>query len=418
MEAKVTIELSEQGQKDALARGLPAERQQVLTVPADNGDLKFFNVDNKGQLSLSLTTGAGIKRSWGASWSNLSWDVYPSADDILAYLRTRDAERAAIEAAERAEKEAKEAESRKRHEEAYAAFCALNEAEQEATLSSFYARADVNSCALEAEQYPAVAAALERRKEKKQTAAAQAERRKKIPGGPVAERAVSLSADGRCEVTIPDGKYEKSWAKHVSGVNAAQRGGYAIEGKWLDCGSKYRLLPGDVIAVGSSEWQGSRKRGSYVQTYALYVVTPVLLYRHVYTDGVAVNRTADLLALTAEERVEQALTQAVADAQNSIDTLHALDRADFDAEEIALIDERLAAWAERKTLVERALQGADPESNIIDIDSAAAAIVAAGYRELAKKNHPDAGGAAETMALITAAKAQLVEILRAAKEVK
>jgi hypothetical protein len=50
-----------------------------------------------------------------------------------------------------------------------------------------------------------------------------------------------------------------------------------------------------------------------------------------------------------------------------------------------------------------------------DIDGAAAAIVAAGYRELAKRHHPDAGGSHAAMSLLTQAKQQLVKILDLAK---
>jgi hypothetical protein len=50
-----------------------------------------------------------------------------------------------------------------------------------------------------------------------------------------------------------------------------------------------------------------------------------------------------------------------------------------------------------------------------DVDSAAAAIVAAGYRELAKRHHPDAGGTHMAMSLLTQAKSQLQKILELAK---
>lgn len=418
MEARVTIQLSEQGQKDALSRGLSAEKQQIIAVPANNGDLKFFNVDNKGALSLNLHYAASAERSYSSNWKDLYFDVYPSPDEILTFLRTREARRAGIEAAEQAEKEEKAAADRKRHDDAYEKFCAMSETDQEAALNSYYPRADIGSCALEAANYPMVAAALQRREIKKETAAQKAKRRKQIPGAPIAERTVAISAEGLCEILVPTSSYEKEWAKRVTAVNPAQSGGYALEGSWLTCGEKTRLAAGDVVAVGSKKWEGSRKRGSYITDYAVYVVTPALLVRRFHADTVAVRATGDLLALTAEERIEQALGASAKAAQEYLDQLSALDRNAFESDEIALIDERIAAWQERKAVTERALQGADPESNIVDIDGAAAAIIAAGYRELAKKHHPDAGGAAETMALLNAAKKQLVEILNAAREVK
>ena len=50
-----------------------------------------------------------------------------------------------------------------------------------------------------------------------------------------------------------------------------------------------------------------------------------------------------------------------------------------------------------------------------DVDGAAAAIVSAGYRELAKRFHPDAGGDHNTMSLLTQAHKQLKQILDLAK---
>ena len=50
-----------------------------------------------------------------------------------------------------------------------------------------------------------------------------------------------------------------------------------------------------------------------------------------------------------------------------------------------------------------------------DVDGAAAAIVSAGYRELAKRHHPDAGGDHRSMSLLTQAKSQLQQILKMAK---
>lgn len=419
MEAQVTIRLSEQGQKDALARGLPAERDQVITVPANNGDLKYFNVDSKGQLSLHLTSGAGVTRSWG-SWSDLSWDVYPSAEDILNYLRTRDEKRAAIEAAEQAEKERKDADERAKHEAAYQKFCALSEEEQEKLVNVSYKDRVHLDMELLAQDYAAVAAACARVADKNKQKEKLAAVRKKLPAGPRDDLAVTLSADGSdgsYKLTVPEGKYSDKWAKRVSSVDSAQRGGFAIGGSWLDCGSTYNMPAGEIIAVGSKEWQGSRKRGSYVNDYRLFVVTPAMLVPIGAWDGVSKDKTNEQLSLTAEERVEQALKHRIDQAQKYIDRLIALDRTEF-AALTGEIDERLTQWREQKAACERALEGAAPDANIVDIDSAASAIVAAGYRELAKKHHPDQGGAAETMALLNAAKKQLVEILSAAREVK
>lgn len=50
-----------------------------------------------------------------------------------------------------------------------------------------------------------------------------------------------------------------------------------------------------------------------------------------------------------------------------------------------------------------------------DVDGAASAIVSAGYRELSKRFHPDAGGDHNTMSLLTQAHKQLKQILDMAK---
>ena len=50
-----------------------------------------------------------------------------------------------------------------------------------------------------------------------------------------------------------------------------------------------------------------------------------------------------------------------------------------------------------------------------DVDGAAAAIVNTGYRELAKRHHPDTGGSHQSMSLLTQAKSQLSKILELAK---
>jgi hypothetical protein len=412
-EAKVKIRLSEDGQKDALARGLPAEREQEIAVQVENGDIKYFSVDSKGALSLNLIYCASLERRYD-NWRDQEWSVYPSAGDVLNFLRERAAKRAEIEARERADKEEKEAAEKASREGAYQKFCALSETEQEEKLL-YDTQVVVDGQTLYSTQFPAVAAAAERRAKRRAADKERATRLNKIPRAPRADRGVKLAADGQFEFAVPSGSYEKSWAKHVTSVDGSKRGGYAIEGPWLTCSDTLRRSAGEMIAVGSKEWRGSRKRGGFETELNLYVVTPAgLIFDRQNNET---TRAADLLSLTAEERVQQALTAEAEHAQSKIDALLALDRAEF-MEEISVIDERLAAWREKKSAIERALVGVDAESNIVDIDSAAAAIVAAGYRELAKRHHPDAGGSTEAMALINAAKKQLVEILNAAKEVK
>lgn len=415
MQATVTFQLSAAGQKDALARGLPAQQKQTMTIPVTPEDVQYFSVQPDGSLTLDLHYGAGVKRDgWGSGWQHHTFDTYPSPEDILTFLRTREERRAAVIAAEESEKERKAREEQERRAAAYTAFCALPEEEQEKKLNTYYKRAEVDGVFLGAEQFPAVAAALERHARKQQAEKERQERRKQIPGAPKEGREVELQPDGTYLFTCPEGKYSESWAKKLSGVDPAKHGGYALEGTWLKSGERYRATAGDVIAVGSKQWQGSRKRGSYVTDFTLYVVTPIRLVRVKLFNMVSPAAAADLLAQTSEERVENAIKKLIADCEKCLADLVALDRAQY-PEEGQLIDERTAAWQALKDQAEKALAGADPESNITDIDSAAAAIVTAGYRELAKRYHPDAGGSAEVMALLNTAKRQLVEILAAAK---
>lgn len=408
MEAKVTIRLSEQGQKDALARGLPAEREQTLIVPAVNGDLRFFAVDADGRLSLNLAYRASaVRDSWGSDWKDLTWDTAPSADDVLAFLRTREGERAEIVAAEETKKAQAVAAENAKRQAMYEQFLALSESEQEANIRDY--------SQLKADAWPAIAAAEARLRERSAQEEKLAQLRTRLPLGPLA-RPVQINADGTATVIVPSGTLSDSWSKHVTEVNPTQRGGYAIGGTWLKCGGSFILPVGAVVAVGGKEWKGSKRSGSYKHEYRLFVVAPSGLLPAGAWDGVSVTKTAELLAQTPDERCQNALLARVELADKRIAALRDLDRVEF-AQILSEIDGRITAWSEFKAACEAALNAADIESSFADIDSAAAAIVAAGYRELAKKHHPDAGGAPETMAFLNAAKSQLVEILKAVKEV-
>ena len=70
---------------------------------------------------------------------------------------------------------------------------------------------------------------------------------------------------------------------------------------------------------------------------------------------------------------------------------------------------------ERKTKIPAMPTGGVRRTPIADIDAAAAAIVAEGYRALAKVHHPDAGGNHQAMALLSQAKQQLTQILQLAR---
>jgi hypothetical protein len=55
---------------------------------------------------------------------------------------------------------------------------------------------------------------------------------------------------------------------------------------------------------------------------------------------------------------------------------------------------------------------------IIDIDSAAQAIINTGYRALARAYHPDLGGNENTMKVLNQTKRELMDLLKSIEEVK
>lgn len=427
MQAKVQYRLSEAGQRAALAAGLAAQVEQAATIEVGNGDLELFAVDAAGNLSADATTGwAGAAPIWNgeyAGWKSHYFDAPPSPADLVLMLRTRRAKRAEYIAADRAERKAQEQTAAAEKDAVRAAALERVRSAKPGELDSGVRTSDmyVSGVQLSSQQYPEVAAYLADYRQREADRIASAERLKRI------EEAAKEAAfcetqyvqDGKYAFDCPSSPYFEEWAKHVTSVDPAGRGGFALQGEWLKCLGRFALPAGEIVVVGGKEWRGSRKRGEWVSSADIYLVTPAGL-RHVAgfkrTDG-AVTRCAELLAQTPAERVKEKLESTIALSEKKVAALRALDRGEFTAE-LEIIDARIAGWQQLAAMCESALIGGAGDERITDIDSAAAAIVSAGYRALSKIHHPDAGGSAATMALLSQARRQLVELLKLAGEVK
>lgn len=233
-----------------------------------------------------------------------------------------------------------------------------------------------------------------------------------IPPAPLPDCDVSFRNNGTYMFTVPRSQYPHNWARVITGVDKSKRGGFALQGDWLRNGETAALPVGSILVVG-----GKLKKDQVEgpQDFALFVVTPVRLVVFRRSNRVSVDYTAELLAMTPEERVETVLVEILREADSNLGKLAALDRDQY-ATELSLISERTLAWLEIKERTEKYLSAVDPETNITDIDSAVAAIVAAGYRTLALKNHPDKGGSAAIMALLSDGKKQLTELINLIKQ--
>lgn len=236
-----------------------------------------------------------------------------------------------------------------------------------------------------------------------------------IPEGPDPKKFVTLQNDGLCRFTVPSWNRGKSWAKSLTHVNVHAKGGYALDGAWITCDSEQTAAVGTVVAVGLKD--GERPmRNTPTSLFSAYVVTPIYLVDVVKESAhVNVAACADLISKPTRERVEEALRQLYATATHAMTQLSALGHNQF-SEDFHVVNERKQTWVRLIDDINRELTRNDPVTNINDVDSAALAIVTAGYRDLVKKYHPDRGGSHEIMGLLSVAKKQLSEILEAVKE--
>ena len=422
MKASVAYSLSSAGQRAALAAGLSGSANQTTEIEVFNGDLELFSVSAKGELSADCHQGGAPKFPWG--WRDYSFDVVPTPADLIAFLRDRirlRAEAEAAEAARKVEKEQKEADERAvMIASALAVIASATATDVPAGLRACATHISVQGLnqSLMATDYPAVAEFCARWKVEQDLDAAYEAALKIVDAAALAPSikpaTASATTVGQYSVVVPNcGRtVENAWAKLLSSVNIAGQGGYAYEGFWLTCDATTNRAEGDIIVVGGKNWEGSRKRGSYTHYLTAYVVTRVGLIKLPRSQKQDVSDALDMPAAARIEFVLNALTER---CSAQIAALDALDRAAM-AVVVDEIDSRRAAWLEVKARCESALSGGAGDEKITDIDSAAAAIVAAGFKALAIAHHPDKGGDAATMALINSARKQLVELLKLAAQ--
>ena len=234
----------------------------------------------------------------------------------------------------------------------------------------------------------------------------------KAAAGMPANLPAKAVGDGTFSFACPTSAGDSAWAKHLQSVDRGAKDGYCFEGPWLRAGNEETLAAGELIICGSKRWSGSKRSGAWEYSKELYVVTPAGLIKIADDDeckAIAIKK----LAQDSAERVEKSLKARAKTAGEKIEALKALGRTEYE-DEIADIDGRIAAWQGVVEACEKALAGPMADEKICDIDSAAAAVVAAGYKALAKLHHPDAGGSDATMALLSAARAQLKDMLKLA----
>lgn len=422
MTAKVMYKLSQFGQRAALAAGLDAQIDQSQTIEVSAVDLDLFAVSGDG--SLSVDACRGWQQQYG-SWTAYSFDASPSPADLLLFLRQRKDERAKVETAEAEErarnKERKAAEERLDREKA---ILTLREALAGDTVLSDMrdVRLQVNGVLLSPTD-PEVGSDVQRMIDRANAAKVrqkQAEEQRKTVKAMdhVTNHPATLLPDGQYWFICPELSGESAWAKRIDSIDQSAKNGYCFLGPWLKVGATEVAVPGDLIICGSKSWSGSRKRGEWSHSKILYMLTPAGLIK-MASDDDCKSQAIKQLSRDPMERVEKRLKACAKEAKTAIAEYEALDRTEY-ADALALIDERVATWCERLNACEKALAAAyqPADEKITDIDSAAAAIVAAGYRALSKQHHPDVGGSDAAMALISQARAQLRDMLKLAGGVR
>lgn len=425
MKVTITFNLNEQGQRALLAAGGDGKTHQQSTFDINNGDLALFKIASDGSLVSRSASETAVRNTWGGGWKEYTWDNMPSPADLLVYLRKLDADREVLYAQERAENEAKatsEAQEKERKiQVALEEVRAILDGTRKDSLRGYYTDreyvSDADCCTVKADTYDEVAQLCARRKAERETREQKDARLKKIREA--AEyaniRPTTLGTDGKYTFECPDASTEKTWAKHLFDIDDSQRGGFAFVGDWMTPQSRYSLPLGDLIVVGGKEWSGSRKHGEWVVECHLYIVTPAGLRQKASNTNQAITVAKKLFAQSIDERIKDTLEAVIKTCDEKITNLAALDKSEF-AAELEKISKRAASWSELKALCKKALAGGAGDAKITDIDSAAQAIISAGFRELSKVHHPDAGGPAETMVLLNQAKAQLREMLKLAGE--
>ncbi|HEV2446833.1 MAG TPA: hypothetical protein VGS58_12970 [Candidatus Sulfopaludibacter sp.] len=422
--ATITYYLTQDGQKAAIAAGLPGNHDQTISVEVGPTDLDLFTVSGSGALSAQI---------------NERFDAPLTTETALPALRAYRlsqaeyaAERKAAAEAERTARAAREAEERA------AAVKRLREAVETGVIPPHWCRQPgrIEVCAFagglshtlrpsdtdeDAAALVVAALALHKSAVDAANAAAAVEKQhaelvKSLPVMP-AMRPAAVTPSGEYAITVPN-LGEGAWAKRVDSVDSTETDGTAFEGAWLRCGTQTALSEGDVIVAGSKKWAGSRHRGEFVKTRNLYLVSRAGL---VQTSPNTPAHAAELLAMDPQERIQAVCANRLAQIDERLAELVAAEaRSDvpeqFRAEFDAAISERRETWSAHRTALASALESLTAPLPINTVEAAAAAIISAGYKALSLAHHPDKGGDARIMALLTDARNQLRELLTLATE--
>jgi hypothetical protein len=413
--ATITYNLSAAGQKAAILAGLPANRNQMATieveVPADALDL--FNISAGGALSYDFAAG---------------WDSDMEQDEVLTSANAVQAIRAHIAfKAEKVERRRIEDEQRKEQRRLESADLRAQAIEmlQADPNQSYGVTVDSGTITVvlplrghavlgSDDSDPQVAALVQQIVAAREVAARKAENEKLLPSVPACE-ACALQPGGGYKFDVPgySSKWEAPWAKHVASVDVAQANGTAFNGSWMDVGKSYVQPAGELIVTGAKRNTGSRKRPSWDKIRTLYVVTPAGLLR---ADGNDAPTAAAFLAQTVEERLRAVYVTRIDLATKCVQAATALisEHPEIAAEG----HDRGALWIAEGERITAALADLDRPAPIGTLEEAAEAIISAGFKALALANHPDKGGSAATMALLTDARNSLRQILQAATAVQ
>jgi hypothetical protein len=428
--AKATISylLSAEGQKAAIASELSAAREQTSEVDVSNGDLALFDVDKEGNLSASAEQGWERINTWSSSWKEYAFDVPPSQDDLLIFLRQRVTERVRVEQEEIVTKEAKRLEEETKKQSAIEFMLARIQSanaqgiEDGLTLypkisyedGTYYDCVGTSDCELSVNQYQAAAEFATRvhaRKDAEEEKAARLKAIKDAAPRRAKGRDVTPAEDGKLLFTCPDSTLPGEWAKHVISVDPEQKGGYALEGPWLKVNEQFTLTAGDIIVVGGKEWQGSKRRGSFIYESAVYIITTTGVRSMGRWDktAAAVTKVASLLKMTPKERCKIALEKAIAIANKYLVALGELDPTVYADEYADEIETRISEWTELQQECERALTNKGKGGTIKSVSDMAADIIAEGFRVLAEQ-HQTSGDTA-SLALLNEARNTLIKFL-------
>jgi hypothetical protein len=407
MTATIKYEYDAAGQRASLIAGGDGKEAQTITIDISAADLDVIRIASDGTMSADAT---GWRESTFGTWHPHYFSTVPSPADLILSLREQAAARAAHAEQAKAEAERKAEAGRTARADRRTAQLAQLAADL-ADPSAVYAASELHSSSYRysdltsEERAPMIARCMA-------ADAAKAKRDAHLKALPLeaAPRETTLLADGTYEFDVPEPTYTYDWAKRVVRIDPGATNGFAFQGDWLPKpGQTANLAAGELVLVGGKRDRGSRKHPNVEHYKKLYVVTPAGV-RFVESGEACKSAAIKYLAMSPAERVGHKLAAHSQLAVETIAKLDALDLVEYAdvADEIA---KRRAGWVELRDACQRVLDGTPADDKIADIDSAAAAIVSAGFRALSKTHHPDAGGSAETMALLSAARAQLREML-------